>query len=77
MALLSIVALICFVVIVGGLVWWAIHDRELNCTNNGCTGDCDQGRCCTCVPSPETQRRYQLEDEFNGANWPFPTQPKP
>jgi hypothetical protein len=72
MALLSILALICLVTVVGGLAWWAIQDRQLNCTNNGCTQDCNQGRSCVCAPSLETQRRHQLEDEFNNANWPFP-----
>jgi hypothetical protein len=72
MTLLSILALICLVTIVGGLAWWAIHDRELNCTNNGCTQDCNQGRRCECAPSIKTQRQHQLEDEFNNSNWPFP-----
>jgi hypothetical protein len=44
-----------------------------------CTGDCNQGRNCTCmqVPDLETQRKHQLDDEFNNANWPFPVGPKP
>jgi hypothetical protein len=72
MTLLTIVAIICLATIVGGLTWWALNDRQLNCTNNGCTQDCDQGRRCTCAPSLETQRKHQLEDEFNNSNWPFP-----
>jgi len=72
MVLLYIVAFICFATIVSVLVWFALQDRELNCTNNGCTQDCNQGRCCTCGPNSETQRKHQLEDEFNNANWPFP-----
>ena len=47
-----------------------------------CTGDCNQGRNCNCVaktvhPTPEEQRRFQLEDEFNNSNWPFPVGKKP
>jgi hypothetical protein len=72
MTLLTIVAIICLATIVGGLTWWALNDRQLNCTNNGCTQDCEQGRRCTCAPSLETQRKHQLEDEFNNSNWPFP-----
>jgi hypothetical protein len=37
-----------------------------------CHGDCNQGRNCDCVPTPEQQRKHQLEDEFNNSNWPFP-----
>lgn len=39
MALLTILALICFAVIVGGLVWWVMQTRTLRCTNNGCLDD--------------------------------------
>jgi hypothetical protein len=44
-----------------------------------CTGNCNQGRNCTCATAPdlETQRKHQLDDEFNNANWPFPVGPKP
>jgi len=44
-----------------------------------CTGDCNQGRNCTCASGPtlEQQRKHQLDDEFNNANWPFPVGPKP
>jgi hypothetical protein len=42
-----------------------------------CKGDCNQGRNCTCAPDLETQRKHQLEDEFNNSNWPFPVGPKP
>jgi hypothetical protein len=82
MILIYIVAIIAIITIVGVLVWFAVNDRTLNCTNNGCTQSCDQGRTCTCgwpgtteqctAVCMETQRRHQLEDEFNGANWPFP-----
>ena len=82
MTLLTIVALICLVTIVGGLTWWALNDNQLNCTNNGCTQDCNQGRRCTCgwpgtteqctATCYKTQRKHQLDDEFNNANWPFP-----
>lgn len=49
---------------------------------SSCTGDCNQGRNCNCVtktvhPTPEEQRRFQLEDEFNNSNWPFPVDKKP
>jgi hypothetical protein len=40
-----------------------------------CTGDYNQGRDCDCC-ALDHQQRYQLEDEFNNANWPFPI-PKP
>lgn len=40
-----------------------------------CTGDCNQGRNCTCCDLAQ-QRKHQLEDEFNNSNWPFPI-PKP
>jgi hypothetical protein len=70
MALLSIVAFICFVTIVGGLAWWALNDRELNCTNNGCTGDCDQGRTCVCG-WPGSGEQCQP------GCWRFPTGSKP
>ena len=42
-----------------------------------CTGNCNQGRNCTCAPTLDEQRKHQLEDEFNNANWPFPVGPKP
>ena len=42
-----------------------------------CHGNCNQGRNCDCVPTPEQQKRFQLEDEFNNSNWPFPTSNKP
>jgi len=42
-----------------------------------CTGDCNQGRNCDCVPDLETQRKHQLDDEFNNSNWPFPVGPRP
>lgn len=82
MTLIFITAIISFTVIVGTLVWWAINDCTLNCTNNGCTGNCNQGRTCTCgwpgtteqcsSTCYKTLRKHQLEDEFNNANWPFP-----
>jgi hypothetical protein len=72
MILIYIVMFIALATIIGVLVWFAMQDRQLNCTNNGCTQDCDQGRHCTCGPSLETQRKHQLEDEFNNSNWPFP-----
>ena len=47
-----------------------------------CTGNCNQGRNCTCAtpteaPDLEAQRKHQLDDEFNNANWPFPVADKP
>jgi hypothetical protein len=72
MIALYILMIVCGVVVVGGLSWYAMQDQNLRCNSNGCTGDCSQGRNCTCAPSLETQRRHQLEDEFNNANWPFP-----
>ena len=46
-------------------------------TQSPCHGDCNQGRNCDCVPTVEQQRKHQLEDEFNNANWPFPVGKKP
>lgn len=39
-----------------------------------CTGDCNQGRDCTCCSLE--QRRHQLDDDYYN-NWPFPVGPKP
>jgi hypothetical protein len=62
MILIYIVAFIAIATIISVLVWFAMQDRELNCTNNGCTGDCNQGRDCSCVgDTPDTN-----------SNWPFP-----
>ena len=72
MIALYILMIVCGVVVVGGLSWYAMQDQNIVCNSNGCTGDCEQGRRCTCAPSLETQRKHQLEDEFNNANWPFP-----
>lgn len=72
MILIYIVAFIAIATIIGVLVWFALQDQNIVCNSNGCTGDCSQGRRCTCAPSLETQRKHQLEDEFNNANWPFP-----
>jgi hypothetical protein len=65
MVLIYIVGLIAWVTIVGGLVWFAQNNRQLNCTSNGCTGDCNQGRDCDCI----AQQKLRLA---NTANWPFP-----
>lgn len=67
MIALYILMIVCGVVIVGTLSWYAMQDQNLRCTNNGCTGDCDQGRNCSCVT---------IVPEIN-PSWPFPTQPKP
>jgi hypothetical protein len=39
-----------------------------------CHGDCNQGRNCDCERELDlqAQRKHQLQDEFNNANWPFP-----
>ena len=62
MILIYIAAFISLATIVSVLVWFAMQDRELNCTNNGCTGDCEQDPNCNCVgDTPDTN-----------SNWPFP-----
>jgi hypothetical protein len=82
MVLVYIVMLISLATILGVLVWFALQDQHIVCNSNGCTGDCNQGRQCTCGwPGTteqcsdtcyKTQRKHQLDDEFNNANWPFP-----
>jgi hypothetical protein len=67
MILIYIVMLIALVTIIGVLVWFALQDQDLDCTNNGCTQKCDQGRRCSCNPTPETPK-----DDFGSLNWPFP-----
>ena len=42
-----------------------------------CHGNCNQGRTCECSPTLEQQKQFQLQDEFNNSNWPFPVGPKP
>ena len=62
MIALYILMIVCCVVIIGGLSWYAMQDQDLCCNSNGCTGGCDQGRNCTCVT---------IAPEIN-PNWPFP-----
>lgn len=50
MIALYILAIVCGVVIVAGLSWYALQDQNVGCNSNGCTGRCDQGRRCTCGP---------------------------
>ena len=82
MTLIYIVAIISVIAIIGSIVWFALQDHTLDCSNNGCTQACNQGRTCTCgwPGTPEQcsascykmQQQHRLEDEFNNANWPFP-----
>jgi hypothetical protein len=69
MILVYIVMLISLITIIGVFVWFALQDQHIVCNSNGCTGDCCQGRNCTCDIN---QERLRLDDEFNNANWPFP-----
>lgn len=63
-----------------GIVWWAwfVASYNLVVPNKAsiCTNDCEQGRRCTCVTEAEMEK-HRIDDEFNGANWPFPTGPRP
>lgn len=40
MTLIYIVAFIAIATIVGVLVWFTHQHLDINCSNNGCTGDC-------------------------------------
>ncbi len=42
MILIYTVMLIALVTIIGVLVWFALQDQDLNCTNNGCTKPQDE-----------------------------------
>lgn len=59
MILIYIVIFVALVAIIGTLVWFALQDQDIRCCNNGCTGDCNQGRSCNC------------QGDTN-PNWPFP-----
>lgn len=82
MILIYIAATIAVVTIIGSIVWWAMQCHTLDCSNNGCTQACNQGRTCTCgwpgtteqcnATCYKTQLQHQLDDEFNNSNWPFP-----
>lgn len=62
MILIYIVIFVALAAIIGVLVWFALQDQRIVCNSNGCTGDCSQGRNCTCQgDTPDTN-----------PNWPFP-----
>lgn len=62
MTLIYIVIFIILAATIGALAWFAHQNPRISCCSNGCTGDCDQGRRCTCVgDTPSTN-----------TNWPFP-----
>lgn len=65
-------AIVIMCVIGAVLVWaWLVVDyytKNTEIVSSKCTGDCNQGRNCTCID----QEKLRVEDEFNNANWPFP-----
>ena len=77
MIIIEIVTLIAVAAMISVLLGYVLKNKSIRGTTSYCTQDCDQGRHCTCAPSTEQQLKYQLDDEFNGANWPFPVGPKP
>ena len=81
MILIYIAMFISITTVLGVLVWFALQDQNIVCNSNGCTGDCSQGRNCSCVTIvPEINPNWPfpapIVPEIN-PNWPFPTQPKP
>ena len=63
-----------FVVVVVAIGVWAYavatyYTNHSNPPTSACTGNCRQGRDCTCGID---QEKLRLEDEFNSSNWPFP-----
>ena len=64
MILIQIVALVALTATLGVLVWYVVHDKNINGTSNYCTHDCEQGRHCSC-------------GQTTNPNWPFPVGPKP
>ncbi len=64
-------ALIIIILIAAVFIWaWrvATYYTENSSPKPKCTGDCNQGRNCTCID----QEKLRLDDEFNNSNWPFP-----
>jgi hypothetical protein len=64
-------AILIILAVVAVFIWaWkvATYYTQKAPESTKCTGDCNQGRNCTCID----QERLRLEDEFNNSNWPFP-----
>ena len=77
MILIQIITLIAVAAVISVLLNYTLKDNRIYGTTSYCNQDCNQGRQCACAPTFEQQLKYQLDDEFNGSNWPFPVRPKP
>lgn len=63
---MGLIALIIVALLVAGLI--TRYTRLQPPTQSPCTGDCNQGRNCTCV---------NKQNSTDNPDWPFPTGPKP
>lgn len=71
---MGLIFLIILALVAAGLL--TRYTRLTPPTQTPCHGNCNQGRNCDCVPKIDHEK-HRLDDEFNNANWPFPTAKKP
>jgi hypothetical protein len=70
---MGLIALIIMALLVAGLI--TRYTRLQAPTQSPCSGDCNQGRNCTCMQTKQTVENWPYPNPE--PSWPFPTKKKP